>query len=254
MNQPARRPAGVVRQRRGGRHFAGAEFPVTSLRSRRLWTALVTVAMTLSMTFLPGAQVVQAKQKTPSPTVQAAPTPSSDAPVVEAVVAPSPSEETTVQAPELDAAESPASDAPATEPVTEEPVLVTPTLVEPEASAEGERAPPVADAEIAALEPTTDAAPAALEPQPLGEPIIQPMLTATSSVASSSDIYMVDDGGADDQPGQKDMNYLAVDNWTAAGLTLYWGWDDTAWGGGNQATRAHCSTPTQTGMPTTPSV
>ena len=137
-------------------------FPVTGTRSRRLLTALVALAMTASMTFLPGTvQVVQAKEKEAPAAAQKAETPTpSPTQEPEVVVTTPPVEEATAPAPEpepaQDATTPAAVEEPAVEPVTETPVIVEPTVVEPDASTEGARAPPV--------ETKTDAAPAAVEP------------------------------------------------------------------------------------------
>ena len=47
-------------------------------------------------------------------------------------------------------------------------------------------------------------------------------------------VTVIDDKGADDEPGQKDLSQLSTDNGnlpTSIGLT--WNWDDTAWSGNN---------------------
>jgi hypothetical protein len=46
-------------------------------------------------------------------------------------------------------------------------------------------------------------------------------------------IYLIDDQGADDYPGQKDLNFLTVDYATVGKVSVTWGWDDTAWSGSN---------------------
>ena len=50
--------------------------------------------------------------------------------------------------------------------------------------------------------------------------------------ALAAPITIVDDGGPDDEVGQKDLNQLTVDS-TASPLAVSWNWDDTAWPGGN---------------------
>jgi hypothetical protein len=44
---------------------------------------------------------------------------------------------------------------------------------------------------------------------------------------------LVDDGGADDEPGQKDLNFLSVDYAGSPDLAVVWGWDDIKWSGQN---------------------
>ena len=46
---------------------------------------------------------------------------------------------------------------------------------------------------------------------------------------------VLDDNGADDYPGQKDLNFFTFDygNPGATSISVMWGWDDTAWSGGN---------------------
>ena len=47
-------------------------------------------------------------------------------------------------------------------------------------------------------------------------------------------ITLNDDGGPDDNVGQKDLNFLQVDDANLpTALAVNWGWDDTAWSGGN---------------------
>src|SRR5687768_8975591 len=56
-----------------------------------------------------------------------------------------------------------------------------------------------------------------------------------AGVATAAPLTFVDDAGADDEPGQKDLNFLTVD-YGAAGATqisVKWGWDDTATSGNN---------------------
>jgi hypothetical protein len=56
--------------------------------------------------------------------------------------------------------------------------------------------------------------------------------TATT-IFTDSAIMVVDDQGADDYPGQKDLNFLTVDYAVVGKVTVTWGWDDTAWSGNN---------------------
>ena len=53
--------------------------------------------------------------------------------------------------------------------------------------------------------------------------------------ASAAPLTFVDDGGADDEPGQKDLNSLTVDYGAPGGpsINVKWGWDDTATTGNN---------------------
>lgn len=159
MTQPSRRVARVGRRGGGGRHFADEAFPVTTPRSRRLLTALVALAMTATMTFLPGTvQVVQAKEKELPAAAQKVETPAPSPTEAPEVVATAPAEEANAPAPEPvpDAATPTVEAVPAAESVAETPVIVEPTVVEADVATEGARAPPV--------EQTMDAAPAALEP------------------------------------------------------------------------------------------
>ena len=50
--------------------------------------------------------------------------------------------------------------------------------------------------------------------------------------AMAAPITIVDDGGPDDEVGQKDLSQLTVDS-AADPLAVSWNWDDTAWSGGN---------------------
>ncbi len=74
--------------------------------------------------------------------------------------------------------------------------------------------------------------------------LIAPALLVLAMVApnaSAAPITIVDDGGADDYPGQKDLNFLTVD-YGLPGATVIdvdWGWDDTATSGAN--TRDGCA-------------
>jgi uncharacterized repeat protein (TIGR01451 family) len=54
-------------------------------------------------------------------------------------------------------------------------------------------------------------------------------------VANAAPIVAVDTGGADDQPGQKDLNALSVDYGLPGATTINvkWNWDDTATSGNN---------------------
>jgi hypothetical protein len=44
---------------------------------------------------------------------------------------------------------------------------------------------------------------------------------------------IVDDAGADDFPGQKDLNFFTFDFSGGSTVLITWGWDDTAWSGNN---------------------
>lgn len=44
---------------------------------------------------------------------------------------------------------------------------------------------------------------------------------------------IVDDAGADDFPGQKDLNFFTFDFSGGNSVAITWGWDDTAWSGNN---------------------
>ncbi len=79
-----------------------------------------------------------------------------------------------------------------------------------------------------------------VDPDDSGGAILK--LTATGEVSglqavtffTDAPITILDDGGADDEPGQKDLNSMTVD---FAGLPMTlavgWRWDDTAWSGNN---------------------
>ena len=55
-----------------------------------------------------------------------------------------------------------------------------------------------------------------------------------SVAEAAGTVVAVDDAGADDEPGQKDLNWLSVDYGApGAALTVKWGWDDTATSGAN---------------------
>ena len=58
---------------------------------------------------------------------------------------------------------------------------------------------------------------------------------ALVAAASAAPIVAVDDAGADDQPGQKDLNALSVDYGLpgAATINVKWNWDNTATSGNN---------------------
>jgi hypothetical protein len=43
----------------------------------------------------------------------------------------------------------------------------------------------------------------------------------------------VDDQGADDEPGQKDLNFFTFEGIGTTSLAITWGWDDTSWSGSN---------------------
>ncbi|HEX5902083.1 MAG TPA: hypothetical protein VF028_03055, partial [Actinomycetota bacterium] len=65
--------------------------------------------------------------------------------------------------------------------------------------------------------------------------------TVFAPAASAVPITIVDDAGADDEPGQKDLNFLTVDYGAPGANTIdvNWGWDDTATSGNN--TRDACA-------------
>ena len=56
-----------------------------------------------------------------------------------------------------------------------------------------------------------------------------------SVAEAAGTVVAVDDAGADDEPGQKDLNWLSIDYGSpgATSLTVKWGWDDTATSGAN---------------------
>jgi uncharacterized repeat protein (TIGR01451 family) len=56
-----------------------------------------------------------------------------------------------------------------------------------------------------------------------------------SIAEAAGTVVAVDDAGADDEPGQKDLNWLSIDYGApgATSLTVKWGWDDTATSGAN---------------------
>jgi hypothetical protein len=132
-------------------------------------TALVALAMTATMTFLPGTvQVVQAKEKELPAAAQKVETPAPSPTEAPEVVATAPAEEANAPAPEPvpDAATPTVEAVPAAESVAETPVIVEPTVVEADVATEGARAPPVetkTDAAGAALEPAGEILPAGTE-------------------------------------------------------------------------------------------
>ena len=67
-------------------------------------------------------------------------------------------------------------------------------------------------------------------------------------VANAAPIVAVDDAGADDEPGQKDLNALSVDYGLpgATAIDVKWNWDDTSTTGATRATGALSSTRTTT--------
>jgi hypothetical protein len=67
------------------------------------------------------------------------------------------------------------------------------------------------------------------------------LVTMFAPRASAAPITAVDDAGPDDEPGQKDLNFLTVDYGLpgATSIDLNWGWDDTATSGNN--TRDACA-------------
>jgi hypothetical protein len=67
---------------------------------------------------------------------------------------------------------------------------------------------------------------------------------AVSAAAAQAVETVVDQQGPDDEPGQKDLNFLTVDNDPVGHVravendpdtltAITWGWDDTAWSGAN---------------------
>ena len=59
-------------------------------------------------------------------------------------------------------------------------------------------------------------------------------VTQGVQTALASPVTVVDDGGADDLPGQKDLNFLTIDYTPATpDIAVTWGWDDTQWSGNN---------------------
>lgn len=51
---------------------------------------------------------------------------------------------------------------------------------------------------------------------------------------AANEIKALDDGGADDYPGQKDLNYLSLNYATSNdAVRVRWGFDDTSWSGNN---------------------
>ena len=56
-----------------------------------------------------------------------------------------------------------------------------------------------------------------------------------ATIFTDSAITLVDDQGPDDYPGQKDLNFFTFDYGLpgATQISVSWGWDDTAWPGGN---------------------
>src|SRR5262245_59441438 len=61
------------------------------------------------------------------------------------------------------------------------------------------------------------------------------LFTIFASTVVAAPITIVDDKGPDDLPGQKDLSFLTVDYSppTPGTVNVTWGWDDTAWSGGN---------------------
>ena len=60
------------------------------------------------------------------------------------------------------------------------------------------------------------------------------VLSLISTIAIAAPILLVDDAGPDDEPGQKDLNFLTIDYETIApDIAVTWGWDDTKWSGNN---------------------
>ncbi len=68
------------------------------------------------------------------------------------------------------------------------------------------------------------------------------LLPALVPAVAAAPITIVDSAGADDVPGQKDLNFLTVDYAPSSGagtIRVQWGWDDTATSGNN--TRDACT-------------
>lgn len=65
--------------------------------------------------------------------------------------------------------------------------------------------------------------------------LITGMLATTSALAAPSFTFTVDDEGANDEPGQKDLTAQssAVDQTAPGHFFTAWKWDDIAWNGGN---------------------
>ncbi len=258
MNRPSRRATGVARTEVGARPLRDGKFPVTTPRTRGLLTVLVTLAMTASMTFLSGTvQVVQAKEKdlpaaakkateTPAPplapTVDPVATEPAPAPAPEPAPEPAPAPEVT--APEASGTTEPApAAAPDTSVPAEEPAAVAPApaasdvVVEPAAAPTAtSEALPDATGPPAAPEPIVEAATTIVEPAQILPAAEVGILAVVGSGIPGDAEFLTDDQGADDEPGQKDLNYMATDYTPSAGnLAVWWGWDDVSFGalGGN---------------------
>src|SRR5918994_963066 len=61
------------------------------------------------------------------------------------------------------------------------------------------------------------------------------LVVGITAAEAAGTVVAVDDAGADDEPGQKDLNWLSIDYGApgATSLTVKWGWDDTATSGAN---------------------
>ncbi len=191
---------------------------------RTTWLTLVaieTFALTASL-LAPAA--ILAKKPSPEPTQPApteqpadpTPAPPAEQPVVtpvpEVTPAPVPPTEEPIASPSDPTAQPTAEAPPAEEPTAQG---VDPDAAEPVAPAVG---PAHAEEPIPALAPTAD--------------VSRALLTL---LASGTVITAVDDAGADDEPGQKDLNALAVDYGLPGATTIHveWNWDDTATSGNN---------------------
>jgi hypothetical protein len=67
------------------------------------------------------------------------------------------------------------------------------------------------------------------------------MIAGSLTPVLAAPLMAVDDQGADDEPGQKDLNFLTVDYapGPANTIAVTWGWDDTSTSGNN--TRDACT-------------
>ena len=81
---------------------------------------------------------------------------------------------------------------------------------------------------------TTDARRKVLGASLGGLAISAALLALIAVVAYAAPILILDDGGPDDEVGQKDLSQLTVDSdGLPSSLAVTWNWDDTAWSGGN---------------------
>jgi hypothetical protein len=64
--------------------------------------------------------------------------------------------------------------------------------------------------------------------------VILTMVLAAPLNVFAAPVFVVDDAGADDEPGQKDLNFLTIDYTPSTpDIAVTWGWDDTQWSGNN---------------------